>query len=631
MAKNADRQKKQERPEQTPAPVSEETVQQRGSIPAWLLDFRMQAIIVAVLSFVFYFNTISNDYALDDTVVILNNEYVLEGIAGIPDILSKDGYESYYKKLNTSDQVPGGRYRPLSLVSFAIEQQLMGPIPKEKVDSVIQMGVTPEMTSPYEKKFLNTMHVRHFFNVLWFTLSVVVLLYFLRFIVFKKDLLIAFLAVILFTIHPIHTEVVANVKSRDEIMSLLFICLTFILAFKYREKKNKWLLAAALGSYFLAFLSKEYAITLVILLPLAFYLFSGESVRKSIIAVLPYLAIVAVYALIRLQITNGMPPRNELADNDIQINPYAYATPAEKTATEISTSLNYLKLLIFPHPLSADYSYNQIPYKDFSHPMVWLSLIMHVGMLCGVYYFFRKRHVLCFGLAFYFLNLLLVCNIIFDIGATMGERLIYHSSLGFAIVIAHLLYKGMELVKPARAGKVALGGVMLLVIVLCGFKTIDRNKDWKNDYVLFNHDINVVPNSFLVSANVATTIVNKSDFEQDPQKRSADLHRGVALFSKAISMQSTYVLGYMNRAIAYLKLGQPDSMMRDLDKIRELYPIHPELPRMYYYAGDAYCQARQYDKGYAAMKTVLQLRADFVPAQNAIRALDSAGFGRAMH
>jgi hypothetical protein len=130
---------------------------------------------------------------------------------------------------------------------------------------------------------------------------------------------------------------------------------------------------------FLAFLSKEYAITLGLLLPLAFYLFRDYSIPKSIRAFLPYLAVVAIYLFIRIKVAIGdsdqtlpeffanMRHGNENSDKEILNNPYYFATHIQKIATEIATSLNYLKLLIFPHPLSADYSYNSIPYKDFSN------------------------------------------------------------------------------------------------------------------------------------------------------------------------------------------------------------------------------------------------------------------------
>jgi len=595
------------------------------TFPSWLYDFRFQAGIIALIAFICHINTVKNEYALDDTVVIVKNEYVLEGFAGIPDILSKDAYYSYYRQINTTNQLSGGRYRPLSILTFAIEQQFFGAIPKNKVDSVMAYGMSYDMQEPYERHFLRDMHIRHFFNVVWFALSMIVLLYFFRYIVFKSNPLMAFVAVLLFTVHPIHTEVVANVKSRDEIISLLFICLTFIFAFKYREEQKKWYLALGLCSYFLAFLSKEYAITLVVLLPLSFYLFNNYPIRKSIVASLSYFAIAVIYLVIRWQ-TLG-PARSELADNDIQINPYAYASATEKLATEIATSMRYIKLLIFPHPLSSDYSYNQIPYKDFSHPLVWLSLIFHLSLFGGLFYFLKKRSVLCFAIAFYLLNLLMINNLIFDIGATMGERLIYHASVGFIIATAYLLVKGIEQIKPARIGKASFTGLLLVIILLCGFKTIERNKDWKNDETLFFHDVNVSPNSFLVNANVACMLVNKSDAEKDEKKRNEELHRGVALYTKVLGMQSNYVLAYMNRCVAYFKLQQPDSMIADLDQVMRLYPIHPQLPEMYYRAGMLYYTHKQYAKAAAALQVVLKLRPGDIYVQKAlndVRAAQSA-------
>src|SRR5690606_21601064 len=147
-----------------------------------------------------------------------------KGFAGIGDILTKDAYDSYYRQLNTTNQLNGGRYRPLSIVTFAIEQQFFGAVPEDKVDSVLKQSVAYGVRGPQEQQLVRNMHVRHVVNVLIYMLSVVVILYFLRFIVFKEHHLMAFIAALLFTVRPIHTEVVANVKSRDEIMSFLFMC-----------------------------------------------------------------------------------------------------------------------------------------------------------------------------------------------------------------------------------------------------------------------------------------------------------------------------------------------------------------------------------------------------------------------
>lgn len=621
MAKNIDKKPVQAAKPAPEQKVKSEPVVKNPNIPAWLYDFKVQAIIVAVLSFVFYINTVTNESAHDDLIVIVQNEYVLEGFAGIPEIFTKDAYDSYYRQYNSSNQLAGGRYRPLSILTFAIEQQFFGAIPKDKIDSFFNHAITFGVKDPHEQILIRDMHIRHFFNVLWFTLSIVVLLYFLRYIVFRSNPIMALIATIIFAIHPIHTEVVANVKSRDEIMSLLFLCLTFIYAFKYRETGIKSKLWLSLLFFLLAFLSKEYAITMLVLLPLSFYIFDKSTVQKSIMATLPYGIVVVIYVIMRLQVVTGMNPDS---NHEILNNPYAFAVGNEKIATEISTTLNYLKLLIFPHPLSADYSYNQIPYKDFSHPQVWLSLLVHIGLIWAFFYYYKRRHVMSFAIAFYLLNLAMICNIIFDIGATMGERLIYHSSVGFAIALAYFLYKGMEKLKPAAVGVASLGGFMAIIIVLCGFKTMERNLEWKNDLTLFTADIKVASESVMVNANVAAALIDKSDFEKTDSMKKADLVEGIRLLDKSIVLHNTYVIAYLNKGLAYFKLGIPDSVMPALDKARELYPNHPKLPEMYYNTGVTFYMQKKYPQAIDAWTKTLKAKPDYTQAQGAINILKKA-------
>lgn len=585
------------------------------AIPAWLYDFKVQAIIVALLAFAFYCNTFMHEYALDDTIVIVKNEYVHEGFAGIDDILTKDAFDSYYRQFNSSNQLSGGRYRPLSIVTFAIEQQFFGAIPASKVDSVLERGLSYEMKNPAEQQFLRNMHIRHVFNVLWYMACVVILLYFLRYIVFRDNHIMAFIAAVLFTAHPIHTEVVANVKSRDEIMSLILLCATFIYAFKYYEQKKISMLVAAMVSLFLAFLAKEYAITMILLLPLAFYLFNGFSIGKCFTAMFPYFGVVVAYLMVRFSI---VAPMNESSDNDLLNNPYANADKTEQLATKISTSLNYIKLLIFPHPLSSDYSYNTIPYKNFSHPQVWASLIIHGALFRQMFYYFKKRHVLCFALAFYLLNLLIVCNLIFNIGGTMGERLVFHSSVGFCIAVAYFLYKAMEKIKPAATGRLAIAGCVVLLVSLYGFKTIDRNKAWKNDETLFAEDIKTTPNSVLVNSNVASSYINKAEAEKDSVKKMEALRTGVKYYNKVLEIHPTFVSGFMNRGVAYLKLGMPDSAKANYDMAMRLYPNYPKLYEVYYNLGVCYYLAGRIQDAISIWQQVMKMNPQYVLAQQSI-------------
>jgi protein O-mannosyl-transferase len=577
-----------------------------------LNEFKIQAIIISVLALLLYANTFMHETAHDDGIVIVKNEYVQEGFAGIPSILTKDAYDSYYRQLNTTNQLSGGRYRPLSIVTFAIEQQLLGAVPKEKVDSLMSANTAYGVHGPQEQKLMRDMHVRHVLNVLWYILSLVVLLYFLRYIVFRTEPLMALIAAVIFAIHPIHTEVVANVKSRDEIMSLLFMCATFILTFKYHEHKQIKLLIGAMVCYFLAFLSKEYAITLVVLLPLALYVFNRYTIQKSIMALLPFGLVLLGYFFLRSSIGVSTQP-GENSQNEVLNNPYLFASSAEKLATEISTTLNYLKLLIFPHPLSADYSYDSIPYKNFSNPVVWLSLIIHFGLVLAMFLLFPRRGneasakaaprgvdyrgLLCFAIAFYLLHLLLVCNIFFDIGATMGERLIYHSSLGFAIAAAYFLCKGAEKIQPVATAQKALAGFMAVILILSGYKTIARNADWKNDSTLFRADLKTVPNSVLVLGNVAASDITQADFQKDEQSRQEYLDHAIKLLDHALSIHHTFVAGFLNRGIAWYKLGDIDKAKPNVDTVRTLYPTYPTLPGMYRLMGEYYMKKGWDDYG----------------------------------
>ena len=673
-------------------PVAEPPMPRAEAQPNTIYDFKVQAVIVGLLALIFYFNSFFNEVAHDDGIVIVKNEYVQEGIKGIPKIFTKDAYDSYYRLLNTTNQLSGGRYRPLSIATFAIEQSFMGAMPEEALDSVMRQNITYGVRGDQEQKLIRQMHVRHAINVLWYALSVIVVLWFLRFIVFRNNLLIALTAAILFTIHPIHTEVVANVKSRDEIMSLLFMCLTFIFAFKYEENKNNFtlpvtsienffkkfgFLIAGLLSFLLAFLSKEYAVTMVVLLPLAFYIFNNYSWKRSILTIVPYLPVVLLYIAIRLNVIYfgnpaqdfevlnpfilkhlpgmansiesinkpvisyfpllilagsafavfrytqtyyqeksesgifknvllsllpfvilsgiyllvlmaAVPGSNANSDNEVLNNPYLFTVGHQKLATEIATSLNYLKLLIFPHPLSADYSYDSIPYRDFTSDLVWLSLLVHAALVVAMVFTFRKRNLLCFAIAFYLLHLAMVCNIFFDIGATMGERLIYHSSLGFAIAAAWLIWKGFERLMPAESVQKAMIGLMSVIILLAGYVTIPRNADWKNDGTLFEADLKVVPNSVLVCANVAASYITKADEVKTDTEKHAYLYKAIALLDHALNIHPNMVASYINRGIGWYKLGDMDKAKANLDSAKRRYPNYPTLPGIYKLIGEDY-------------------------------------------
>jgi protein O-mannosyl-transferase len=537
-------------------------------------NFRMQAGILILIGFIFYANTFSHLAAFDDRMAITDNEYVQQGVAGIRDILTKDAFQSYLEHRNGANQLSGGRYRPLSLITFAIEQQFMGVAPEQEKSSEKELRIAHEMPA------------RHIVNVWLYILSTIVLLVFFRTVVFPDNPVAAFVAALIYAILPVHTEIVANVKSRDEILSVIFIALTFIKAFGYRESRKIKDLVLAICCFFLALLSKEYAVTLIVLLPLSFYVFEKEKVSGGIRATLPYLIPLGLYLLLRFNATTAAAAG---AANNVMNNPYLLATGTEKLATEVMVLFDYLKLLVFPHPLIADYSYNQIPYTSFSNPIVWLSIVVHLALVACMMVLIKKRHLLGFAIAFYLINLLLISNILFNIGAPMGERLINHSSIGFAIAVAYLLYAGFEKLQSPAVMKMGLGGLMLVLVLLCGFKVVERNKDWKDDATLFLADVKKAPNNVLINNNAAAAYMGFAKRDKDDKQKCNDwFSKAITHFDKVIAINPEHLLAHTNRGLCYFNMGKPDSAIRDWGYVRQQNPNQENIQKYLSVAGSYY-------------------------------------------
>lgn len=613
---------------------------------------KMAYILLGVIGFVFYINTIYNEFALDDGIIIHKNEYVMKGTKGIKDIMTHDAYYSFYRQMNAEDQLAGGRYRPLSVVSFAIEQSFIHEFPGGRTNANSWDLNNNKVQDPDEDVNGDGLFnendaltlgcgLRHFNNMLFYVLSVLILFGFLKDYLFKNNWDLAFLTTLIFCIHPIHTEVVANMKSRDEIFSFLFIILTFIYTFKALDlKKTKYFVLAGF-MYFLALLSKEYAFTLIFVVPMMIYIFRPEiitfkdskSIIRFIITVVGFIAAalamyklkeyayahmtgkkesliymwvgivsaVAMVVLLSQEFKNktyialfaslasafliymcfrltSVTLKPAVPDTEVLNNPYLWATPTQKWATKFYVLSKYMKLLFVPYPLSSDYSYDTIQYRTFASWDTLWSIFMHLGLAALTLWLFIKRHPLAFGLIFYFANLLMIGNMFMDIGATMGERLIYHSSFGFALCIAWLLIEGPKKlhVNPTLQ-KNAVVGLSVAVTGVFGYITIERNAEWKNDITLFTKDVKTVPNSVLCLGNAGARWIDLSEKPDNKDSAAVYLDRATGYLKHALTLHPKYVNGYLNLGLAQMKQGMLDSAFVTWKKAQELYPNNPFL------------------------------------------------------
>src|SRR5688500_11297414 len=222
---------------------------------------RLQTALFFVLAVLLYVNTLGHQFVLDDEVVLSKNQYVQQGVKGIADILSHDTLSGYGRVGEGASLLEGGRFRPLSLIMFALLFSFAGAQP----------------------------FIYHLACVLLYALSCVVL-YRILLLILEGNLQrnwIAFLATAIFLVHPVHTEVVANIKSCDEQLALLFGLSAIYSVFKWKDDK-KWPWSVLAGFFFLlACLGKENAITLVAVIPLALYFFRAYKPGQIVLSIIP--------------------------------------------------------------------------------------------------------------------------------------------------------------------------------------------------------------------------------------------------------------------------------------------------------------------------------------------------------
>lgn len=548
----------------------------------FLQSKKIQLYIIAILSLLININTISNEYALDDEMVIKKNMFVQKGFAGIGEILSNDAYRSYFNYEGADNtNLSGGRFRPLSIVSFAVEQSIFGKTLGnqylEERDRLLSMEQTTNNVNDIEtqralvKKIdkeidaqtLKLAPIRHIFQIVYYALCCL-LLYWFTSLVGPNNKWLPFLAALFFVVHPIHTEVVANLKSRDEIFSLSFILLTsifYIQYFQQHKKKFAWL---ALLFYVLAFLSKEYAFVLVILIPLYYYLTQKTSVVNMLKAnwFLGFTLASIILFGIRFIITNST--KTEITD--VLNNPYLYAQPNEVLPSKIVTWLKYLQLLFFPTKLSSDYSYNTFPYVSFAHATVLISILIWLSIAVYTVYAIIKRKFIAFGLAGFLLFFLMINNLFFDIGATMGERLIFHSSAAFCAIIAWVITKFLN-DKSSRIAQASVVVFVSIIIVAGSYKIWQRNSDWKNDFTLFTKDVTTNTASAMLNSNAGTQYFQKALLPYDGKVMTTQdsiaakplLQTSLQYTAASIKIYPKLINSHINIALTYWYLNQFDS------------------------------------------------------------------------
>jgi protein O-mannosyl-transferase len=519
--------------------------------------------LLVLLCFLFYGNTLTCKYALDDLMVITGNEFVKKGISGIGDILTTDSFTGYYGK--GQNVVAGGRYRPLSLITFAIEVQIFGEEP----------------------------FVSHLINILLLACTAILLFDLLRRLFRMRGrapatgpwyLGVPLVAALLFIAHPVHTEVVANIKGRDELLCLLLALLAVSHILDYLEKKKNISLIWSGVVFFFALLSKESAITFLAAVPLTLWFFTKSERKQYFITLAPLAIATVLFLLIRQSMLSHAP--NSLQD-DLMNNPFAEMTSGQKFATILYTLGLYLKLLVWPHPLTYDYYPYHIPIVNLNEAKALIPLLIYIAIIVYALIAFRKKSLASWAILFFLVTISIASNILFPIGVFMNERFLYIPSLAFCLLLAWLLFEKLPSFLIPRPSAYILhltSYILLLLLILAAVKTISRNRDWYDSYTLFTTDVKVSTNSAKGNAVAGEYLMVRAEAEKEPALRDSLFRESIRYQEKAIRIYPKQMVALINLAATWYEYNRNyDSVVATYKKILEFLPDSPDAWKALHY------------------------------------------------
>ncbi|HQV00215.1 MAG: DUF1736 domain-containing protein [Bacteroidia bacterium] len=492
---------------------------------------------ICLLVLVSYGAAVFNGYALDDFIVLAKNKFVQQGFAGIASIFGNDTFAGL-SDANTM-VLTGGRYRPLSVVSFAMEYQLWGLAPA----------------------------ISHAINVLLYACSCCLLYRCLQYAWPFKAFTLS--VTLLFAALPIHSEVIINIKGRDDIFCLLFFLSSILILLKNKNTLSSFVLLQAAVLYFLALLSKETAITFLAIYPFVFAF--TMHIKKALINSCYMLIPVLLFLLIRQMAVGG---NTGAISTDVFNNPFIHADRLQRLATVLLTWLLYLQKIVWPSNLAYDYSFNQIPITDFGNLWVWLSLFIHAGITVWAILQFKTQKWIAFAWLWYVATFSIVSNLLFNIGAPLADRFMYIPSLGIILLIVLCLNALFKNIKSVNE-KLSVGITIMLLLPMI-WHNYSRCANWKNNHALFLHDVFVVPQNAKAQLNAGLSYIEIA--QQDTVKPQLPvIQKAIAHLQNGIKIYPQFIDGYLNMGVAYNTIGNIDSALWWWDKARTIDAYNSSL------------------------------------------------------
>jgi len=399
-------------------------------------------LVLSVLAFLPYANTLMNSFVYDDYFQVIENPYV-HSFRYLPEIFGTTVW-SFQGAQGVTNY-----YRPLMSFGYLLFYQIAGAVAFSF----------------------------HLANILLNVVAVVLVFSVVRRLSGER---VGLIAAGLFALHPLHTESVAWVAGVTDLELAVFYLLTFLLYLRLSEpdKGYGWR-AAVCGSFVLALLSKEQAMTLPVLVTLFEHFYRDDrattSARQKVSRYSPLWAVAGLYLVVRGILLGGV----------ASIVSRPGLSWYEVGLSAISLLGNYLWKLLWPAHLSAYYVFHKSSHLTDRNVLLGLMGVA----LCGIVFalLWRRAHLLSFAFILIFLPLGPVLNPKWMPASVFAERYLYLPSIGFCWLAAWAAV-GLWSADMSRLLRPVSRAVPLMLIAVAlpyAVKTVARNRDWRTGEALF--------------------------------------------------------------------------------------------------------------------------------------------------
>jgi len=572
-------------PKREPAP---EAVKR---IPKITANHLLPIAILALVSLVVYFNSLTNGFVYDDYATIIENKYIQHPGKSLPSLFSR----SYFNIASGE-----ASYRPVATLSYYL---------------IYSIG---ELNATYY----------HLFSVVLHALNVI-LVYLLANLIIKNRHS-ALIAGLLFACHPALTEAVDAISYNEDLLTAAFFFLAFICyaGIKTGEVKSCIkIYVLSLISFLLALLSKEMAITLpavIFLYDLAIRDAGGRSfslnsipgtIKDRIYFYSGYVAVSLFYLYLRF---------GAFYHPGESIKP-VYGSLIERIIYLPAHIFSFIKLAVFPAHLNADYVFSY-PHSFFDIANL-VGLFIVSGLVVGSFFIYKKSKVIFIGIWWFLITLFPVYNLI-PLFNPFADRYLYIPLVGFCVVFAFVLNDFLGWRPPqSRSSKLITPIAVVIIVSLYSAVTIARHSDWKDGLTLWSKTVKSSPNSSVAHGSLGRAYqeIGRLDEAVEEYKRAIAIYpddykahynlgvvydqqglldKTVQSYQRAIQINPAYPNAHFNLGIIYQKQGLMDKAIGHFRKVTELDPADFEARNN---LGVAYAVQGRLDKAIKEWEKVLEI------------------------